>query len=145
MFRCFDILHDAAIEASDIRYDSDKKVLYIVAERDVLNNEKLIVEKNLIIAKKYSHPIVRTELWLEGVISFNLKTKDPSLKHHTFNECKEGDNPGEYELIFCEVLHISIRLSNEPTGNLTDVAGEPRKGTFWQLIFPFPATFARTG
>ena len=145
MFRCFDILHDAEIEESDIRYDSDTKVLSILAERDVLDNEKLTVERNLIIAKKYNHPIVKTELRLEGVISFNLKTKDPSLRRHSFNECKSGDSPGEYELTSCEVLHISIKIANEPTGHLADVPAESRKGSFWQLTFPFPATFARTG
>ncbi len=131
LLKAFDVLHDAACDEDDIKYDSEKGTLDIIFEREFLEDpSKIKSHRVLLIFYKYEFPIVRSHLHLEGLKFCKMHSKDKSLKTHTFNECKVKRD--KYVLYFCEVLEVEIGFESPISGFLKDM--EFVEGKKWSSI-----------
>lgn len=120
LLKVFDLLHDSRIKEDEISYDEALHILKINLKRDYVDDKRMIQTKRIFpFVKKYSYPLMKSELKLDNIASFRKRSKDASITEHTFNECHiKGDM---YILEFCEVLVIEVSfLNNQPSGVMKD-------------------------
>lgn len=134
LLKAFDVLHDASCEESNITYDPERRTLDIIFGREFFEDQsKINVRRVWIIFYKAEYPIIKSHLYLEGLTYFKMHSSDRTLKTHTFNECRIGQD--KYFLHFCEVLKIVIGLQSPFSGYLSDgefVQG--KKGTTIEFL-----------
>jgi hypothetical protein len=129
----FDVLHDAACDENDIKYDPEKGTLDIIFDRDFMEDtSRLSVRRVLFILHRVEFPIVKSRLHLEGIDFCKINSNDNSLGTHTFNACEVKDD--KYLLYFCEVLEMELGFKSPVAGYLKDMEFiEGKKGGFFQF------------
>ena len=126
-----DILHDARCDLSSLHVDEEKGLWKAIFEREFFEDPDIMThERKLFIFTKTKFPIVKSELSLTGIKSYDIEDKS-QIGIFTFNECQIKDNVAT--LFFCENMKMIIEFNNKPQGKITDITLLNKKGSMYTM------------
>lgn len=127
LLKACDLLHDAHMDISDIKYNEAAGTLEASFECEYFEDpSKIENEKKYRIFNKTSFPMVHSVLFLEGIETYRIENKS-KIENFSFNECRIKED--KYKFVFCENMVITITFKKEPSGYLKDLRYSDKKGS----------------